>query len=226
MRIPFFGLISLHSPLVSILEHYDQVVKGMDVIEAALAFFVNGKTGEPVSKEFNSLLADMDVVEAKGDTITRYIRNHLPSSLFLPVDKHVFFSYTRKQDNILNAGQDILHWMALRDTVVPELVQKDFTDFVGSVSGSVRMLRPAIEATLAWVDGEGVDRDTVKQKVRAVRVQHTSVTEHMHRLLGKIYRSDLDLRDIYQLIRLVERMHKMSHRTEDCVDLLRVMIAK
>jgi predicted phosphate transport protein (TIGR00153 family) len=179
-----------------------------------------------VSKEFSLLLQEIDAVEAKGDTITRYIRNHLPRSIFLPVDKHVFFNYTRKQDNILNAGQDSLHWLALRDNVVPEAFQQEFVAYQAEVGKTVRMLRPTIEFTLAWVDGEGVDREGVKQKVRAVRAQHTLVTEIMHRLTAELYRSDLDFKDIYQLVRFVERLHKMSHRAEDCVDLLRVMIAE
>jgi ribosomal protein S18 len=94
------------------------------------------------------------------------------------------------------------------------------------VGKTVRMLRPAIESTLAWVDGEGVDREGVKQKVRSGRAQHTLVTEIMHRLTADLYRSDLDFKDIYQLVRFVERLHKISHRAEDCVDLLRVMIAE
>lgn len=226
IRLPFFGLISLHSPLVGILEHYEQIAKGMRLIEESMECYISGGNGEGVCKEFTALLQEVDAVEAKADTITRYIRNHLPRSIFLPVDKHVFFSYTRQQDDILNAGQDSLHWLALRDVVVPELVQKDIIFYLREVARCVEMLRPAIEVTLAWVDGESVDRESVKQRVRGVRMQHNIVTDMMHKLTAKIYRSDLDFKDIYQLIRFVERLHKMSHRTEGCVDLLRVMISK
>lgn len=226
VRIPFFGLISLRSPLAGILEHYEQIAKGMALIEDTMECYILGSDGATVCKEFNALVQEVDEVEAKADTIKRNIRNHLPRNLFLPVDKEVFFSYTRMQDEILNAGQDSLQWLALRDVVVPELVQRDLLYYLGEVAKSVELLKPAIESTLAWVDGESVDRDCVKVAVRAVREQHRVVTDMMHKLTAKIYRSDLDFKDIYQLIRFVERLHKMSHNAENCVDLLRVMIAK
>lgn len=226
IRIPFFGLISLRSPLEGILEHYEQIAKGMSLIEETMECYILGSDGATVCKEFNALLREVNEVEAKADTIKRNIRNHLPRNLFLPVDKEVFFSYTRMQDEILNAGQDSLQWLALRDVVVPELVQRDLLYYLGEVAKSVELLKPAIEATLTWVEGENIDRDGVKDKVRAVRQQHNTVTDMMHDLTAKIYRSDLDFKDIYQLIRFVERLHKMSHNSENCVDLLRVMIAK
>lgn len=226
IRLPFFGLISMRSPLTGILEHYEQIAKGMALIEETMECYILGDEGSTTCKEFNALVQEVNDVEAKADTIKRYIRNHLPRDIFLPVDKEVFFSYTRMQDEILNAGQDSLQWLALRDVVVPELVQRDLIFYLTDVAKCVELLKPAIEATLGWVDGEKVERETVKEKVRAVRVQHNIVTEMMHKLTAKIYRSDLDFKDIYQLIRFVERLHKMSHNTENCVDLLRVMIAK
>lgn len=226
IRIPFFGLISLRSPLAGILEHYEQIAKGMALIEDTMECYILGSDGASVCKEFNALVQEVNEVEAMADTIMRNIRNHLPRNLFLPVDKGVFFSYTRMQDEILNAGQDSLQWLALRDVVVPELVQRDLLYYLGEVAKCIELLKPAIEATLAWVEDETVDREGVKDKVRAVRRQHNIVTDMMHKLTAKIYRSDLDFKDIYQLIRFVERLHKMSHNTENCVDLLRVMIAK
>lgn len=226
IRIPFFGLISLHSPLVGILEHYEQIAKGMILIEESMECYISGGDGEGVCKEFNALMQEVNDVEEKADTIKRYIRNHLPRSIFLPVDKHVFFSYTRQQDEILNAGQSSLQWLAIREVMVPEIFQRDLIFFLAEVSKCVEMLRPAIEATLAWVDGNNIDRNSVKHRVRDVRVQHLKVTDMMHKLHSKLYRSDLDFKDIYQLIHFVEHLHRMSHSTEGCVDLLRVMIAK
>lgn len=226
IRIPFFGLISLRSPLEGILEHYEQIARGMALIEETMECYILGSDGATVCKEFNALVREVNEVEAKADTIKRNIRNHLPRNIFLPVDKEVFFSYTRMQDEILNAGQDSLQWLALRDVVVPELVQRDLLYYLGEVAKCVELLKPAIEGTLTWVEAENIDREAIKDKIRAVRHQHNIVTDMMHDLTAKIYRSDLDFKDIYQLIRFVERLHKMSHSTENCVDLLRVMIAK
>lgn len=225
IRIPYFGLISLRSPLSGFLEHYEQIAKGMKLIEESMECYISGG-GDDVCKEFTALQKEVDAAEEQADRIKRNIRNHLPRGLFLPVEKHIFFNYTRQQDDILDAGQDALQWLAMREVVVPELYQRDLIYFLGDVSKSIQMLKPAIEGTISWVNDEGVDRETLKDLYRALRRQHKSVTDAMHKLNSKLFRSDMDFKDIYQLIHFVEYLHRMSHSAEGCVNLLRIMIAK
>ena len=215
----------MRSPLLGFLEHYEQIVIGMDLIEESMECYISG-TDKSACKEFTALQQEVDEAEEKADTIKRYIRNHLPRNIFLPVDKHIFFSYTRQQDDILDAGQASLQWLAMRDVVVPEKFQRDLIFFLGEVSKSIKMLRPCIEGTISWVNDEGVDREELKVRYRALRAQHKAVTVAMHALNSKFFRSDLDFKDIYQLIHFVEHLHKMSHSAEGCVDLLRIMIAR
>lgn len=224
VRLPFFGLISLRSPLLGFLEHYEQIAKGMRLIEESMECYIT--SDKTACKEFNALQREVNAAEEKADTIKRNLRNHLPRNLFLPVDKHIFFVYTRHQDDILDNGQDALQWLAMRDVSVPEEFQKDMLDYLGAVSKSVQLLRPALESTIAWVMDEGIERSEAKQQFRAVRVQHKYVSDLKHALNSKIYCSDRDFKDIYQLIHFVEHLHRMSHNAEGCVDLLRVMLAK
>jgi predicted phosphate transport protein (TIGR00153 family) len=225
MRIPFFGLISLRSPLLGLLEHYEQIAIGMALIEESMECYISGG-GHSGCKEFDDLQREVNAVEEKADVIKRYIRNHLPRGIFLPVDKHIFFSYTRQQDDILDAGQASLQWLAMRDVLVPEAFQRELIYFLDAVSTCVKMLKPAIEDTIACVNDEGVEREDVKQRYREVRAQHKKVTDMMHRLDAELYRSSMDFKDIYQLIHFVEKLHSMSHSAEGCADLLRVMLAK
>jgi predicted phosphate transport protein (TIGR00153 family) len=225
LRIPFFGLISLRSPMLGLLEHYEQIAIAMELIEESMECYISGG-GNAGCKEFSDLQREVNEAEEKADTIKRYIRNHLPRSIVLPMEKHIFFSYTRQQDDILDAGQASLQWLAMRDVVVPEAFQRDLLYFLDAVSTNVKMLRPAIEDVIAWVNDEGIERDDAKQRFRAVRGQHKQVTGMMHELNSKLYRSNMDFKDIYQLIHFVEKLHSMSHSVEGCVDLLRIMIAK
>ncbi|MDR2489440.1 MAG: DUF47 family protein [Desulfovibrio sp.] len=224
LRIPFFGLISPRSPFLGLLEHYEQIAIGMALIEESMGCYISG--GSEGDKECSDLQREVNEAEEKADTIKRYIRNHLPRSLVLPVEKHIFFNYTRQQDDILDAGQAGLQWLAMRSVVVPEVFQRDLLYFLDAVSSCVKMLKPAIEDTIAWVNDEGVDRDDVKQRYRAVRRQHKKVTGMMHELNAKLYCSSMDFKDIYQLMQFVEKLHSMSHGAEGCADLLRVMLAK
>lgn len=224
VRLPFFGMLSLRSPLYGFLEHYEQIAVGMALIEESMECYIANSSG--ACKEFGALQQELDKAEEKADSIKRYIRNHLPRSIFLPVEKHIFFSYTRQQDDILDAGQASLQWLAMRDVIVPEKFQHELLIFLDEVSKSVQMLKPCIEGTISWVNDENMDREELKVLYRAVRAQHQVVTKAMHALNSRLYSSDLDFKDIYQLIHFVEHLHKMSHSAEGCVDLLRIMIAR
>lgn len=225
LRFSFFGLISSRSPMLGLLEHYEQIGKGMALIEESMECYISG-VADKSCKDFNVLQNELNAAEDHADTIKRYIRNHLPKSIFLPVEKHLFFSYTRAQDDILDAGQAALQWLALRDVLVPEEHQRDLIFFLAEVTKSIKLLRPALVGTIAWVNNEDIDRDEVKQHYRDVRAQHKVVTQMSHALNSKLYRSSLDFKDIYQLIHFVEHLNKMSHSAEGCADLLRIMIAK
>lgn len=225
VRIPYFGLLSLRSPLLGFLEHYEQIAKGMKLIEESMECYITGGA-ERMCPEFNALQKEVDAAEDKADTIKRNIRNHLPRSIFLPVEKHIFFNYTRHQDDILDAGQAALQWLAMRPVNIPEVIQRDLIFYLGEVSKCIEMLRPALEGTIAWVNEEGQDREDLKTLYRNLRKQHKVVASQTHAITSKIYRSDMDFKDIYQLIHFVEYLHDMSHSAEDCVTLLRIMIAK
>ncbi len=90
MRIPVFGLISLRSPMLGLLEHYEQIAKGMELIEGSMECYIT--SDGHACQEFSMLQSELNAVEEHADTIKRYIRNHLPSGIFFPVDKHLFFT--------------------------------------------------------------------------------------------------------------------------------------
>lgn len=225
IRIPFFGALTQSSPLSGLLEHYEQIAKGMTLIEEALECYIS--SGSDVTcKDFILLLEEVNAVEEHADTIKRYIRNHLPRGLFLPVEKHLFFTYTRAQDDILDAGQDCLQWLSIRPMEIPDELQKSMVFYISAVSQCIKLLKPALDNTLAWLGGGVVERTDLKVNFRNIRNQHKEVTALKHQLIRTIFCSELEFKTTYQLIHFIEDLHRMSHSSEGCADLLRVMIAK
>ncbi|MDR2076166.1 MAG: DUF47 family protein [Desulfovibrio sp.] len=224
IRLPFFGLISIRSPMNGLLEHYDQIAAGMSLIKKSMECFIAGE--ELQRKDFISLQEQLDAAEDLADSIKRKLRNHLPRGLYLPVEKHIFFLYTRAQDDILDYGQNSLQWLAMRDFLIPEEFQPDFLLFFNEVAKSVALLRPALEGTISWVNSESVTREEAKQHYQAVRRQHKAVSGMRQAIVHRIYCSDLGFKDIYQFLHVVDQLYNMSHSAEGCADLLRVMIAR
>jgi predicted phosphate transport protein (TIGR00153 family) len=207
-----------------LLEHYEQIAEGMALIKKSMECFI-ADTGH-YHRNFTRLQEQLDAAEELADVIKRKLRNHLPRGLWLPVEKHIFFLYTRAQDDILDYGQNSVQWLAMRDFLMPKEFQAVFLQFLNEVAKTVELLRPALEATISWVNSENITREEAKHYYQAVRQQHKAVSRMRQTIVHQVYCADLDFKDIYQILHVADQLYNMSHSAEGCADLLRVMIAK
>lgn len=221
-RLPFFGILSFNSPLEGLIEHYQPISQGTMLLEQALTCYLKEGPGP----KFTDLQKEVEEAEDHADAIERNLRNHMPRGVFMAVDKTLFLSYLTKQDNILDAGQESLDWLSMRRVDIPDVFCQGLIDCILETTKTVTLLEPALKETVELLNGDETDRDQVKVIYRNVRQQHRSVRHRSHALTAEIYNSDMNFKDIYQLIHFVERLHNMSHNTENCSDILRAMIAK
>jgi uncharacterized protein len=206
-----------------LLEHYGQIEAAMSLIQESLLCYMEGGS---TCKDFMTLKGELDNHEENADIIKRNIRNHLPHSLFMAVDKTLFINYTRAQDNILDAAQDALDWLNIHDVNLAELIGATGLALVEEATRTVELLKPALEDTIKLVHTDIMDRQLVKTKYRAVREQHKKVRRLKSLIFSELYKQDLDFKSIFQLLHFFDRMNEMSHNAENCVDMLRAMIAR
>lgn len=222
LKIPFFGLLANRSPMDGLVEHYDKIAECIATIDDSLECYVSGG----VCREFEDLTRTIDEIENHADVIKRNLRNHLPKGLFMAVEKSLFLSYTKSQDNVLDSAQDALHWLAMRKVIIPEDVQKDLIYLLDAVARTTVLLGPALKSTIALVHGESLDREGTKECYRKVRRERDNVRKRKNELQKKVYDKDIDFKDIYQLIHFIDCLDDMGHNTENCADRLRAMIAR
>ncbi|WP_456324550.1 DUF47 domain-containing protein [Desulfonauticus submarinus] len=223
LKLPLFGLLAPKSPMEKLVEHYDKIAGCVKIIKESLECYVSGGGA---CREFQDLWEEIDSIENHADKIKRNIRNHLPRSMFMAVDKTLFLNYTKAQDNILDSGQDALQWLGMRQVVISEEFQKDLIFLIDEVSTATELLGPALKATIALVHGESLDREGTKEYYRNIRAQRHKTQKTARKITIKIYNSELDFKDIYQLIHFVQCLDNMAHNCENCADILRAMIAR
>ncbi|MGE4505474.1 MAG: DUF47 domain-containing protein [Desulfovibrionaceae bacterium] len=221
-KIPFAGLLVSRSPLEGLVDHYNKIDECIEIINDAQECYITGGT----CKDVEELADAVGVVEHQADKIKRRIRNHLPRRLFMAVDKTLFLNYTNKQDNILDSAQEALNWLAMRRVTIPTAYQRHLVDITDGVRQSTKLLGPALHATLDLINGRSIDRDGTKQAYCKVRSMRAHVRELATDLTREVYNSDMDFKDIYQLIHYVDCLNAMSHNASSCVDILRAMIAR
>lgn len=222
MKFNFFGLLTQKSPMERLLEHYEKIHQSVDIINESLECYILG--GQ--CTEFKKMQNNLDDLESQADKIIRYIRNHLPRSLFMPVDKVLFLNYTSAQDDILDSAQEALNWLSMRTVVIPEAFQKELIFLVDGVGDMVNLLGPALKDTIALVHLENLDREGTKEQYRKIRNKRHEISRFRDTLTGEIYCSEMEFKDIYQLIHFIERMYIMCYSTSKCVEILRAMIAR
>ncbi|XPV76527.1 MAG: DUF47 domain-containing protein [Desulfovibrio sp.] len=223
MRVPFFGLLETQGHMQGLTEHYAKIAECIALVNESLECYVSGVA---TCKDIQELFERISIIENEADRIKRGLRNHLPRSVFMAVEKTLYLNYTKCQDNIMDSAQDSLQWLAMRRMAIPAPFQKDLIYIVSEVNELTELLGPALEATIALVDGKSIDRRGTKEKYRAVRSKRDQVRSLKNLVISKIYSSDLDFKDIYQLMHFVDCLDDMAHNTESCADILRSMIAR
>lgn len=71
-------------------------------------------------------------LEEKADEIKNNLRDHLPRSLFMPVDRYNILEILDDQDSIADTAQDISILFTLRPFAIPEKVKNGLRTFVDS----------------------------------------------------------------------------------------------
>ncbi|MCJ2533812.1 MAG: DUF47 family protein, partial [Candidatus Thermoplasmatota archaeon] len=71
-------------------------------------------------KGFSDLAKKVSEIEHEADGIKRNLRNHLPTSLFMPVDKGKFMWALREQDKILDHAENLVKMLDMRHTKIPK----------------------------------------------------------------------------------------------------------
>lgn len=205
-----------------LLEHYAILEQSVDVISESLGCYINNGH----NAEFKSLHDKIIDLESKADNVIRHVRNNLPRSIFMPVNKVILLNYTSAQDNILDSALGAFNWLSMRNVVVPGEFKESFMGLAEDVGGMLKLLGPALKDTISLVHLESLDWDNTKEQYQKIRYKKTEIFKSKQTLSIQIYNSALEFKDIYLLIRFIEKIFDMSRSCSKCAEILRSMIAR
>ena len=208
--------------LAGLLDHYAPVARSLNVLDEAFGRYRR----KSADRGYQVLASQIDVLEGEADRIKRRVRNHLPPAALMVVDKTLFLTYTRHQDNILDAAQEALTWLGMGEPDLPADVVDLFEEYQARVKKTVRRLKPALAETITFLLESVPDRAGLKRRFHEVRVRHQKSGRVRRDLLGALFALPADFREVYRLLRYMECLERMSHEAEACADTLRAMIAR
>lgn len=224
-RAPVSYTFRRKSPFNQLLAHMGKVRECIDLLGDGLLKYYKGDY-----KNFSKLSRKVSEIEHEADLIKGNIRNHLPSSLFMPVDKGKFLWALREQDAILDHAENLVNMLDMRHTKIPKELQGLFIDHAKLVMKTVEAMEDAVENIKDLLETSFVkrEREQTKELIHMVHDYEWKADQKKFELTKGIYglEKKLDPMDVYHLLKIADWVDDIADHAENVADWLRAMIAR
>ncbi|HSX10932.1 MAG TPA: TIGR00153 family protein [Chlamydiales bacterium] len=174
------------SPFAPLQTHIDKVAACVDELPAL----------------FQALVAqDMDAIQRIGLTISRLeheadltkndIRNHLPKSLFLPVDRGAILEILSLQDALADQAEEIAQHAAMRKLILLPEMAEEFAAFCMKNLEAFWLARQVIKELEELIESSfgGIEAQKVKGMVEQIAYTEYEMDQIRTRLMTRLYQT-------------------------------------
>lgn len=213
------------SPFGPLVQHTHKVHETVREVRPLVEAFLAGR-----GSDVDEIYQRISKLEHKADIIKREIRDHLPKSLLLPVDRGDMLKFLKEQDAIADSAEDIAVLLTIRKTHVPDEMHAgilEFTDKVIDVSERLVLAASELEALQeASFGGRGAAR--VLELIEQVSHGEYEADCIQTDLSRRIYELEdqVDPTSIYFIMKLFRLLGEIANHAENTGDNLRMMLTK
>jgi len=209
-------------PLVSHIEKVracvDQIQPMFDALEAE-NYQTVGEIAELIIK-----------LEHDADSIKDDIRNHLPQSIFLPVDKRDFMHLLSVQDDIADGVEDLAVLLRIRNLRTPEELSAPLKALVLHVVKTAHMGCDLIRELDALLEASfsGAEAEKVEQGAQLLGTAEWEADQKQFQLAKKLFALDDQLKPAEFLLwnEVNKKLGAVADRSEQIGKTLRVFLSK
>lgn len=224
-RAPIQDTFRRKSPFNQLLEHISKVCECMNILGDGLIRYYKGDY-----KDFSSIAKKVSELEHEADLIKSNIRNHLPTHLFMPVDKGKFMWALREQDAILDHAENLAIMLDMRHTKIPKNLQDIFIDHAKLVVKTVEAMEDAVCNIRDLIETSFVkrEREQTKEFIYKVHEWEHKADIKKYEMTKGVYSLEKKLNpmDVYHLLKIADWVDDIADHAENVADWLRAMIAK
>ena len=212
------------SPFKPLVNHIDIVNECVNLITP---LFNSYKSND--YEEVEKIAKNISNFEHDADKIKDDIRQHLPKSIFLPVDKRDFMHLLSAQDDIADAVEDLAVLVRIKKVNVPDKLCQplmELADFVVTLANNacsmIRELEDLLEASFGGSEAEKIEKmasDLGKAEYEADKKQFL--------LAQKLFSiNDLSAADLFLLNELIKKLGGVADQSEKIGKTLRVFLSR
>lgn len=195
--------------------------KVIPLIEA----FIQGE-----KEKYTKIAEEISVLEAKADSIKNDIRDNLPSSMLMPVNRRDLLVVLEMQDSIADKAQDIGVILTLKDLKVPADFHDDLRMFVDTSVKVCYLTAEVSENVKELVSRFGISSDA--ENVRILVGELGRLESENDRIGHKITRMLFEKEDefspveIFLWFKLIQLIGDIADNAQSTANRMRSMIAK
>jgi uncharacterized protein len=221
------GILGLfgRSPFSPLMQHAERVHETVELIRPLTAAFVAGDWGE--TERIYETISDL---EHRADELKIEIREHLPKSLFMPVNRGDILMLLKEQDSIADRAEDLGVLLTMRRTPTPDGLRQPFLDFIEhTISVSSAWLEVAREMpTLQEASFTGPEVDKTMERIRDISDMERAADDMQAGLSKLVFRheNDLDPISVVFWMNFARVLGSIANHAENTADLLRLMLAR
>jgi len=213
------------SPFGPLAEHTQRVHDTVVLIRPLMEAFIEGdwtRTQE-IYERISRLEHDADVI--KND-----IRDHLPKSLFLPVDRGDVLLFLREQDRVADAAEDLGVLLTMRRTPTPPALKRVVLDLVDSV---IRTSEAWFEAaaelpTLQEASFAGAEVDKMMERIKRVSDLEWEADQRQATASKVLFEHEDEIGavSVMMWMNILRVLGAVANHAENSADMLRLMMAR
>lgn len=211
------------SPFAPLQSHMNKVAHCMEKLSKIFETLMHGET-----EKIERLVADLSQLEHEADLTKNDIRNHLPKSIFMPIDRAHFLEILAIQDSIADMTEDVGITLALRSLEDYEFYQTDLLEFflkTTEVFWNAKRIIEEIDELLESSFG-GIEAEKVKRMVEETAHKEHLAQKMKKHLLKKLFTSGekLSAPAFYHWLRLIEDIGAVAQRSEKLANRIRMVL--
>lgn len=176
-RSPFAPLQSHMDKVAACVHSLPDLFKAIENKDYALA--------EQIADKISKL-------EHSADLTKNDIRNHLPKSLYLPIDRGRLLEILSLQDNLADAAEDAAVLTTYKQLEIPEELKGDFSEFLKQNIETFNLIQKVIMEFHDLLESSfgGVEAQRVQSMIELVAVKEHEVDMTQRKLLKHLYREE------------------------------------
>lgn len=223
MTVNVLGKLFGRSPFGPLQAHMKKVQECATHLRPFFENMIAGNKEAADAERKNILL-----LEHEADKVKNAIRDNLPRTSFLPVDRRDLLELLSTMDSIADSAEDAVVVASLKDLPCPDSISAPFMEFLETVEKTVQAAGEVFESLNQLVEAafSGPTAQKVHEAISEINRLEWESDKTQYRLGKLVLQHEDDLGPINTIMwmRLTQRVAGLANASEKACDRLRLLL--